>query len=205
MEGLKFAHEKTAVETDIIAPICAAIHRDSWIDFLPINWYSDDIQCMMMQEKGMHNIVSTAYVHHVGSQSMQSPEIEIANSLNYIKENYSSYYRKLEQCHLRLNWYIGQHWQHLQFLDQAQSLRQHCYFWNTYLKKENENESVYWLRNQRHWFAGGWTAKDIVSWMFTQQAKPPKWKMSLCECWWQNMALPSWCRVRSSHSARTRP
>jgi len=103
MEGLKFAHEKTAVETDIIAPICAAIHRDSWIDFLPINWYSDDIQCMMMQEKGMHNIVSTAYVHHVGSQSMQSPEIEIANSLNYIKENHPSYYRKLEQCHLRLN------------------------------------------------------------------------------------------------------
>ncbi len=70
MEGLKFAHEKTAVETDIIAPICAAIHRDSWIDFLPVNWYSDDIQCMMMIEKGMHNIVSTAYVHHVGSQSM---------------------------------------------------------------------------------------------------------------------------------------
>ena len=97
--GLKFAHELHAIETDVIAPICAAIHRDSWIDFLPINWYSDDIQCMMMQERGMHNIVSTAYVHHIGSQSMKSAEIEIANSLNYLQKHCIEYYRKLESCH----------------------------------------------------------------------------------------------------------
>jgi|GEM_PF-1854380 len=99
--GVKYAHEQRAMETDVIAPICAAIHRDSWIDFLPINWYSDDIQCMMMLEKGMHNIVSSAYVHHVGSQSMQSSEIEIKNALKFLQNNYPEYYRKLEQWHLQ--------------------------------------------------------------------------------------------------------
>lgn len=103
MNGVKYAHEMRAIETDVIAPICAAIHKDSWIDFLPINWYSDDIQCMMMQEKGMHHIVSTAYVHHVGSQSMAHPDVEIKNALNFIKTYYPNHYRKLEEWNLRLN------------------------------------------------------------------------------------------------------
>lgn len=53
-----------------VAPLFAYISRDAWIDYAPINWYSDDIQCMDMTAKGYENFVSRAYVHHVGSQTI---------------------------------------------------------------------------------------------------------------------------------------
>lgn len=94
--GVKFEYETKPVESHFIAPICAAIHRDSWIDYLPINWFSDSIQCSMMNEKGMHHIVSTAYVHHVGSQSLDSGYIEREKALDYLKENNIEYYEALK-------------------------------------------------------------------------------------------------------------
>ena len=69
MEWFKYPIENQIVETDIIAPICGYISRDAWIDFPPINWYSDDIQCLDMQKKGLRHFVSRSYVHHVGSQT----------------------------------------------------------------------------------------------------------------------------------------
>jgi hypothetical protein len=70
MEFFKFETEKAMIETDIIAPICAYIHKDAWIDFPPINWFSDDIQCLDMTAKGLRHFISTAYVHHVGSATV---------------------------------------------------------------------------------------------------------------------------------------
>ena len=69
MEWFKYASEHKILETDIIAPICAYIHKSDWIDFLPLNWYSDDVQCLDMQKAGKRHFVSRAYVHHVGSQT----------------------------------------------------------------------------------------------------------------------------------------
>ena len=63
---LRYESEAKIIETDIIAPICAWIHRDSWVDFPPINWFSDDVQCIDMKRP---HFVSRAYVHHVGSQT----------------------------------------------------------------------------------------------------------------------------------------
>ena len=63
---LRYKSEQTIIQTDIIAPICAWIHRDAWIDFPPINWFSDDVQCLEMKRK---HFISRAYVHHVGSQT----------------------------------------------------------------------------------------------------------------------------------------
>lgn len=63
---LRYESEQHILRTDIIAPICAWIHRDAWIDFPPINWFSDDVQCL---EMGRQHFVSRAYVHHVGSQT----------------------------------------------------------------------------------------------------------------------------------------
>jgi len=70
MRWFRWETEDAIIETDIIAPICAYIHRDAWVDFLPINWYSDDVQCMDMADKGLKHYVSRAYVHHVGSQTI---------------------------------------------------------------------------------------------------------------------------------------
>ena len=66
LDFLRFESERSIVETPVIAPICAWIHRDAWVDFPPINWFSDDVQCADMKRR---HFVSRAYVHHVGSQT----------------------------------------------------------------------------------------------------------------------------------------
>ena len=66
LDFLRFESEHSIVETPVIAPICAWIHRDAWVDFPPINWFSDDVQCADMNRR---HFVSRAYVHHVGSQT----------------------------------------------------------------------------------------------------------------------------------------
>lgn len=90
--GIKFNQESTIIETDIIAPICAVIKRESWIDFLPINQYSDDVQCLMMADKGLKHFVSRSYVHHVGSQTVNLSANEFNNTLDYLRKNHLKYY-----------------------------------------------------------------------------------------------------------------
>lgn len=51
---------------DAIAPLFSMIHRKTWVDFPPINWGSDVIQCMDMATAGAESFVSRAYVHHIG-------------------------------------------------------------------------------------------------------------------------------------------
>lgn len=92
MNGLKFKHESAIIETDIIAPICAVIRRESWIDFLPINQFSDDVQCIMMKERNLKHFVSRAYVHHVGSQTARNDDQEYIKTLEFLQQNYLNYY-----------------------------------------------------------------------------------------------------------------
>ena len=66
IDFLRYESERHIVEAPVIAPICAWIHRDSWVDFPPINWFSDDVQCADMKRR---HFISRAYVHHVGSQT----------------------------------------------------------------------------------------------------------------------------------------
>jgi hypothetical protein len=49
-----------------IAPVCSMINRKTWIDFPPINWGSDVIQCHDMALACTSVFVSRAYVHHIG-------------------------------------------------------------------------------------------------------------------------------------------
>ena len=66
IDFLRYQSERHIVETPVIAPICAWIHRDAWVEFPPINWVSDDVQCLDMKRR---HFISRAYVHHVGSQT----------------------------------------------------------------------------------------------------------------------------------------
>jgi hypothetical protein len=68
--GIKFKEEYCIDEVEIIAPLFAYISKDAWVDFKPINWYSDDVQCLEMRVKGYRNFISRSYVHHVGSQTI---------------------------------------------------------------------------------------------------------------------------------------
>ena len=66
IDFLRYQSERHIVETPVIAPICAWVHRNAWVDFPPINWFSDDVQCADMKRR---HFISRAYVHHVGSQT----------------------------------------------------------------------------------------------------------------------------------------
>ena len=95
IQGLKYRHEFSITDEDTIAPICAVISKDSWVDFEDINLFSDDIQCAEIIKKGKKHFVSTAYVHHVGSQSIGEPLNEIKDALNHLKEINSPYYKQI--------------------------------------------------------------------------------------------------------------
>jgi hypothetical protein len=71
-----------------VSPLFGYVHIRSWVDYPPINWYSDDIQCVDMISKGCNHYISKAYVHHAGSQTIgmdnQKNHLE---SESWIKEN----------------------------------------------------------------------------------------------------------------------
>ena len=66
---MRYDSEQKIMQTPVIAPYFAYILKEAWVDFPPINWFSDDIQCRDIAEKGYKHYVSRAYVHHVGSQT----------------------------------------------------------------------------------------------------------------------------------------
>jgi hypothetical protein len=87
-DGLHHASEGQIIAVDVIAPIFAHITKDAWINFPPLNWYSDDIQCLDMQAGGGKHYISRAYVHHVGSQTTGHRPKELTEaSIPWIKEN----------------------------------------------------------------------------------------------------------------------
>jgi hypothetical protein len=53
-----------------VSPLFGYISKEAWVDYPPINWYSDDIQCIDIDAKGYRNYVGTSYVHHAGSQTI---------------------------------------------------------------------------------------------------------------------------------------
>jgi hypothetical protein len=68
--GIKFVEENQVINSDVLSPLFGIISREAWVDYKPINWYSDDIQCLEICAAGYNNYVSRSYVHHVGSQTI---------------------------------------------------------------------------------------------------------------------------------------
>jgi hypothetical protein len=94
-EGIRYMEEGKIIPTEIISPLFAYIHKDKWVDYKPINWYSDDIQCLQIMANGYQNYVSRSYVHHVGSQTIgmdhQKNHLEAEA---WIKENMPELHQK---------------------------------------------------------------------------------------------------------------
>jgi hypothetical protein len=91
--GMEYSSELKILKVPVIAPIFAHITKMAWVDFPPINWYSDDIQCMDMTANGFSHFISRAYVHHVGSASIGRDNM--ANHLeavSWISENRKDFY-----------------------------------------------------------------------------------------------------------------
>jgi len=94
-DGIRYMEEGKIIPTDIISPLFAYIHKDKWVDYKPINWYSDDIQCLEIKANGYQNYVSRSYVHHVGSQTIGMDHTK--NHLEaeaWIKENMPELHQK---------------------------------------------------------------------------------------------------------------
>lgn len=62
--------DNTIFISDRVSPIFGYVSKEAWVNYAPINWYSDDIQCLEMQKIGYQHYVSRAYVHHAGSQTI---------------------------------------------------------------------------------------------------------------------------------------
>lgn len=57
-------------EVATMSPLFACISREAWQPFPPINWFSDDVNCVDLSRQGCHHFVSRAFVHHVGSATI---------------------------------------------------------------------------------------------------------------------------------------
>lgn len=57
-------------EVKTVSPLFGYISKEAWVDFPPINWYSDDVQCIDISNKGYRHFVSSSYIHHVGSTTI---------------------------------------------------------------------------------------------------------------------------------------
>jgi hypothetical protein len=68
--GVRHIEEDTVIKYDVLSPLFGWISREAWVDYKPINWYSDDIQCLEIRANGFVNYISRSYVHHVGSQTI---------------------------------------------------------------------------------------------------------------------------------------
>ena len=70
--GMRYDTEDRILPAARGSPVAAYVRRSALDDiggFPPINWYSDDLMCFDLLERGYANFVSRAYVHHIGMRS----------------------------------------------------------------------------------------------------------------------------------------
>ena len=90
----KFPSESHIKLVQEISPIFAWISSDAFEEakFPPLNWYSDDVHCMDLVQKGYGHYVSASYVHHIGSNTigMNAQKLH-EEALPWLKENRPNY------------------------------------------------------------------------------------------------------------------
>lgn len=94
LNGPRFAEEDWIYECAVVAPIFGIISKAAWIDYDPINWFSDDVQCYEISKKGFKHFVSRSYVHHVGSQTVGKDFTKCRQDAEpWLKANRPEYYK----------------------------------------------------------------------------------------------------------------
>jgi hypothetical protein len=90
----KFPSESHIKLVQEISPIFAWISSDAFEEakFPPLNWYSDDVHCMDLVQKGYGHYVSASYVHHIGSNTigMNAKQLH-EDAMPWLKENRPEY------------------------------------------------------------------------------------------------------------------
>ena len=103
LNGMKYVDEDRILHVNVISPVCAYIEKAAWTNFMPINFYSDDIQCYDMIKKGFKHFISSSYVHHVGSQTLQEYNIENNKAIKWIEKNRLDYLEIIKKNYGKLN------------------------------------------------------------------------------------------------------
>jgi len=90
----KFPSESHIKMAQEVSPIFAWISSDAFEEakFPPLNWYSDDVHCMDLIQKGYGHYVSASYVHHIGSNTigMNAQKLH-EDALPWLRENRPNY------------------------------------------------------------------------------------------------------------------
>jgi len=87
-QDIRYHNMGDVYEVATVSPLFGYISKEAWVDFPPINWYSDDIQAIDMRGKGYRHFVSRAYIHHVGSSTIgQDNQKNHLESQSWIKQN----------------------------------------------------------------------------------------------------------------------
>lgn len=87
-QDIRYHNLGDVYEVPTVSPLFGYVSKEAWVDFPPINWYSDDIQAIDMREKGYRHFVSKSYVHHVGSSTIgQDNQKNHLESQSWIKQN----------------------------------------------------------------------------------------------------------------------
>ena len=88
VRSLQYGKGTECFEVAVVSPLFGYISKEAWVDFPPINWYSDDIQSIDMSANGYRHFVSRSYIHHVGSQTIgQNNQKNHLDAEPWIKEN----------------------------------------------------------------------------------------------------------------------
>ena len=90
----KFPSESHIKLAQVISPIFAWISSDAFEEakFPPLNWYSDDVHCMDLIQKGYGHYVSASYVHHIGSNTIGFNAQKLhEDALPWLRENRPEY------------------------------------------------------------------------------------------------------------------
>ncbi len=90
----KFPSESHIKMAQEVSPIFAWISSDAFEEakFPPLNWYSDDVHCMDLIQKGYAHYVSASYVHHIGSNTIGFNAQKLhEDALPWLRENRPEY------------------------------------------------------------------------------------------------------------------
>ena len=71
LAGMAYDSEQRILQTDMVVPVAAWVRHevfDSVGGFAPTNWFSDDLLCWDLANRGYSHFVSRSYVHHVGQR-----------------------------------------------------------------------------------------------------------------------------------------
>jgi len=81
----------------MVMPIFAWISKQAFEEaqFPPLNWFSDDVMCEDLMERGYTHFLSRSYVHHVGASTTGSDEKKMFEaSLPWLSQHRPDYLRR---------------------------------------------------------------------------------------------------------------